>query len=284
MRLRIIAASHYMSPQLKRGVWYWTPCGMSICPGFCPAFRLRPGLARDMLHGVNRVSAIGMMFFIVIGMKVWRLMRAFRNRVSILLSSAVVIVLAVFAIGNVTPVRVQFAGQFFPANLWWIVAGSALLGALFSFILPAPGRVAAGWRNRTVGRAAARRDQDVRTMQEQHQQLQAQHSVLQAQQGQLQAEYRQVQGERDEMHAQLVADRTARNRPSTVGSSGTTAPEHTSSLVSTTLAYHGRLTTNRAAEPSTRSGPRGMFHDFSARVRGEEEPLDDPLPGPRAGI
>ncbi|HLZ21031.1 MAG TPA: LapA family protein [Ktedonobacterales bacterium] len=131
-------------------------------------------------------------------------MRAFRNRVSVLLACAVVVVLAIFAIGNLTPVRVQFVGQFFPANLWWIVAGSALLGALVSFFLLAPGRVAAGWRNRILGRAGARREQDVRTMQEQHQQLQAEHSVLQAQQGQLQANYRQVQGERDAMQAQLV--------------------------------------------------------------------------------
>lgn len=211
----------------------------------------------------------------MIGKKVWCLMHAFRNRVSVLLASVVVIVLAIFAIGNVTPVRVQFAGQFFPANLWWIVAGSAVLGALVSFFLLAPGRVAAGSRNRALGRAGARREQDVQTMQQQQQQLQAEHGVLQAQQGQLQAEYRQVQGERDEMHAQLVADRTAQNRPSTVGSSGTTAPEHMSSMASTTPVYGDGLTTNRAAEPSTHGGLRGMLRDFSARVGGQEPP-DDP--------
>lgn len=199
-------------------------------------------------------------------------MRAFRNRVSVLLASVVVIVLAIFAIGNITPVRVQFAGQFFPANLWWIVAGSALLGALVSFFLLAPGRVAAGWRNRTLGRAGARREQDVQTMQQQQQQLQAQHGVLQAQQGQLQAEYRQVQGERDAMQAQLVADRTVQSRPSTVASSGTTAAEHTSSMGSASPVYDDSLTTIRAAEPSTHGGLRGKLRDFSARVGGQQPP------------
>jgi uncharacterized integral membrane protein len=208
-------------------------------------------------------------------MKVWCLMRAFRNRVSVVLASVVVIVLAIFAIGNVTPVRVQFAGQFFPANLWWIVAGSALLGALVSFFLLAPGRVAAGWRNRTLGRAGARREQDVQTMQQQQLQLQAQHGVLQAQQGQLQAEYRQVQGERDAMQAQLVADRTAQSRPSTVGSTGTTSGEHTSSTESASPMYGEGLTTKAATEPSAHGGLRGMLRDFSARVGGQQ-PGNDP--------
>lgn len=204
-------------------------------------------------------------------------MRAFRNRVSVLLASVVVIVLATFAIGNVTPVRVQFAGQFFPANLWWIVVGSALLGALVSFFLLAPGRVAAGWRNRTLGRAGARREQDVRTMQEQHQQLQAEHSVLQAQQGQLQANYRQVQGEHDAMQAQLVAaSATAgQNTPSIAEGPGMLAAEHTSSMASTSPVYGDGLTTTRAAEPSNHGGLRGMLRDFSARVEGQE-PADDP--------
>lgn len=204
-------------------------------------------------------------------------MRAFRNRVSVLLACAVVVVLAIFAIGNLTPVRVQFVGQYFPANLWWIVAGSALLGALFSFFLLAPGRVAAGWRNRTLGRAGARREQDVRTMQEQHQQLQAEHSVLQTQQGQLQANYRQVQGERDAMQAQLVAaDATAgKNTPSIAEGQGMLAAEHTSSMASTTPVYGDGLTATRAAEPSNNGGLRGMLRDFSARLGGQE-PSDDP--------
>lgn len=212
-------------------------------------------------------------------MKVWCLMRAFRNRLSVFLACAVVVVLAIFAIGNLTPVRVQVVGQFFPANLWWIVAGSALLGALFSFLLLAPGRRAAGWRNRTLGRAGARREQDVRTMQEQHLQLQAQHGVLQAQQRQLQAEYRQVQGERDAMYARLVAAsaRTTQNTPSTAGNAQmTAAAERTSSMSSAAPAYHRSVTVSEPDEPSRRGSMRGMLHDFSARVRGEEEPLDDP--------
>src|SRR5579859_2154936 len=87
-------------------------------------------------------------------------MRTFSKTLSRLVALVVVVALAVFAIANQLPLRVQFLGQPFAANLWWVVAGSALLGALFSLVLLAPGRVAAGWRNRSLTHEHTHRELD----------------------------------------------------------------------------------------------------------------------------
>ncbi|HLZ20736.1 MAG TPA: LapA family protein [Ktedonobacterales bacterium] len=89
-------------------------------------------------------------------------MRTFSKTLSRLVALVVVVALAVFAIANQLPLRVQFLGQPFAANLWWVVAGSALLGALFSLVLLAPGRVAAGWRNRSLTHEQTHREHATR--------------------------------------------------------------------------------------------------------------------------
>lgn len=144
-------------------------------------------------------------------------MRVFRNNLSVLIALAVVVLLAVFALQNMLPVRVHLVGYVYSTNLRWIVVGSALLGALFTFVLLAPGRVAAGWRNHTLGRAGERREQDAHAQHEQYQQLVADHAVLQAQHGQAQSDYRLVQGERDDLRARLATSSAAQN--------GSQAPE-----------------------------------------------------------
>jgi len=82
------------------------------------------------------------------------------TNVSRILALVVVVALAVFVVENLFQVRAQFLGLAFTASLWWIVAGAALLGALCSFLLLAPGRVAASWRNRTLVREQTHHELD----------------------------------------------------------------------------------------------------------------------------
>ena len=138
-------------------------------------------------------------------------MRRFRNGFSLVLACAIIVVLAIFALENLMTMRFQLVGHHFSTNLGWIIASSAVLGALITFALLAPGRVAAGWRNHTLGRAGDRREQDVHAQHEQYQQLVAQHAVLQAQHGQAQSDYRLVQSERDDLRARLASMSAAQN-------------------------------------------------------------------------
>lgn len=87
-------------------------------------------------------------------------MQRFSKSVSRILALVVVIALAVFVVENLFQVRAQFLGLAFTASLWWIVVGAALLGAFCSLLLLAPGRVAAGWRNRSLVREHSHRELD----------------------------------------------------------------------------------------------------------------------------
>jgi cell shape-determining protein MreC len=87
-------------------------------------------------------------------------MQRFSKNVSRILALVVVVALAVFVVENLFQVRAQFLGLAFTASLWWIVVGAALLGAFCSFLLLAPGRVAAGWRNRSLVREQTHRELD----------------------------------------------------------------------------------------------------------------------------
>ena len=145
------------------------------------------------------------------------IMRRFRNGFSLILACAIIVVLAIFALENLMTLRLQLVGHNFSTNLGWIIASSAVLGALITFALLAPGRVAAGWRNHTLGRVGERREQDAHAQHEQYQQLVAQHAVLQAQHGQAQSDYRLVQSERDDLRARLATTSAAQN--------GSKAPE-----------------------------------------------------------
>ena len=87
-------------------------------------------------------------------------MQQLSKNVSRILALVVVVALTVFVVENLFQVRAQFLGLAFTASLWWIVAGAALLGALCSFLLLAPGRVAASWRNRTLVREQTHHELD----------------------------------------------------------------------------------------------------------------------------
>lgn len=87
-------------------------------------------------------------------------MRTLSKSVSGLVALLLVVALMIFALENRQPMRPQFLGQTFTANMWWVVVGAALLGALCSFVLLAPGRVTAGWRNRSLRREQTRRELD----------------------------------------------------------------------------------------------------------------------------
>ena len=86
------------------------------------------------------------------------------KRISAGVSAIVALVLVVamlsFAVENLRQLRVAFFGQPFTSNLGWIIAGAALLGALCSVFLLAPGRVAVGWRNRSLVREQKHRELD----------------------------------------------------------------------------------------------------------------------------
>lgn len=78
---------------------------------------------------------------------------------SMLVALVVVVILALFAIQNQLPLRTQFLGWTFATNLWWVVAGSVLLGAICALLL-APGRLASDWRNRSLRREQTHRELD----------------------------------------------------------------------------------------------------------------------------
>lgn len=125
-------------------------------------------------------------------------MKKFSMTVSSLVALVAVVILAIFAIENQLPLRVQFLGWAFDANLWWIVAGSALLGALCSLLLLAPGRLAAGWRNRSLTRAQTHRELDsLRGQQATRASWDQERTALVAENQRLQAENQRLQTERD---------------------------------------------------------------------------------------
>jgi len=96
----------------------------------------------------------------------------------LILEFIIVLLLVIFAVENIRSETYNFLGITIPGNVWWTVAGSALLGFLFAVLALGPGRVAAGWRNHRLGRQGAQTGQELATLQAEHAQLQAEHALV----------------------------------------------------------------------------------------------------------
>lgn len=134
-----------------------------------------------------------------------------------------VVVLAIFAVENIRPQTYNFVGFAFPGNLWWTVAGSALLGFILATLLMAPGRIAAGWRGRRLNREQG---QSTRQL-----------TDLQTRNAQLEQERQQIAAERDQMRSQLAAPRVA--------------PRTTATTTETTAAKDVLIQPNGEGRPDT---------------------------------
>ena len=128
-------------------------------------------------------------------------MQRLSKNVSRILALVLVAALAVFVVENLFQVRAQFLGLAFTANLWWILVGAALLGALCSFLLLAPGRVAADWRNRTLVREQTHHELDS---------LRSQHTARanwDEERAALTAENQRLQAQRDQSTSPTAVER-----------------------------------------------------------------------------
>lgn len=148
-------------------------------------------------------------------------MRGLFRFIGLLLAAIIIAALAIFAVENISLVPLRYVGKTFTGNLWWICVGSAVLGFILAFLLLAPGRVAAGWRGRTLGRERMRLQDDL--------------AVVRAREAQLRTEHEHLRAE----HAQVAAERDQLRQPGT-----TTAPAATGMPVP---AASERASTN--AEP-----------------------------------
>lgn len=129
-------------------------------------------------------------------------MRALRNFIVSILSAVIIVVLAIFAVQNLQGITTHFIGFTFRPSVWWVSIGSAALGFLLAFLILAPGRIASGWRARTLSREHLRREQELSVLRQEHESLVAQHAHMQA-------EREGLQTERDQLRARLSAARQA---------------------------------------------------------------------------
>jgi len=102
----------------------------------------------------------------------------------------IVVALVIFAGENTHADQFRFLGGSFSGNVGWIVAGAAILGFLFAFLLLAPGRIASNWRARGLRRERERSEQELATLHGEHEQLRVEHA--------------RMVGERNQMRSALV--------------------------------------------------------------------------------
>lgn len=118
-------------------------------------------------------------------------MREVKHLVVTFAEIIIVVVLAIFAVGNIRPATYNFAGTTFAGNVWWTVAGSALLGFLFALLLFGASRSVAGLRGRGVRRQNEQSAQELTTLQREYQRLRG--------------EYAQAATERDHYRSMLAS-------------------------------------------------------------------------------
>lgn len=133
-------------------------------------------------------------------------MHEVKHLVVTFLEIIIVVLLAIFAVGNIRAARYNFAGSSFAGNVWWTVAGSALLGFLFAALLMGPGRVS---RGRRVSGQQEQNAQELAGLRRENERLRGQHA--------------QAVSERDQYRAALASGATS--QPATQASQ-TTAPDY----------------------------------------------------------
>jgi uncharacterized integral membrane protein len=100
-------------------------------------------------------------------------MREVRHLVVTVAEIIIVVLLAIFAVGNIRAVQYNFAGTSFTGNIWWTVAGSALLGFIFAALLLGPGRVSSGMRGRGLSQ---QQQQELGGLRTENERLRGQHA------------------------------------------------------------------------------------------------------------
>ena len=140
-------------------------------------------------------------------------MRGVFRFIGLLIAAAIIAALAIFAAQNISGIPVRFLGPTFPGNIWWISAGSAVLGFVLAFLLLAPGRVAAGWRGRTLGREQARLRDELAVVRAREAYLRDEHEQLRAQHAQVSAERDQLRHSAAPGTASATPDSVAQDAP-----------------------------------------------------------------------
>jgi N-glycosidase YbiA len=136
-----------------------------------------------------------------------------------LIAAVIIAALAIFVVQNTGSQPMTFLGYRFTTSIGWVVGGGAILGFIFAFLLLAPGRLAAGWRGRTLARERARLEQELAAVRSERQRLEADHERLQS-------EHRQVVAERDRLQTRPMtpAAPPASTAAAPATSASTTAP------------------------------------------------------------
>ena len=184
-------------------------------------------------------------------------MRGVRNIVFTILEIIIVLLLAIFAVENIRTERYNFIGNTFPGNVWWTVAGSALLGFLLAALMLGPGWVAAGWRSRRLNQQSAQTGQEL--------------AALRAEHARLQAEHDQTVSERDHYRSALgsssvaspttaapmttAASATAPTAPTMPTMPASAAPPPAPVVNRSAMPEEGYVVTNRQAQPPTNAMP-----------------------------
>lgn len=134
-----------------------------------------------------------------------------------LIAAILIAGIAIFIAGNTAAIPMHFLGYNFTTSLAWAAAGAAILGFIVGFMLFAPGRVAAGWRGRSLSRERVRLEQEMATLRAQHQQLVAQHERLRG-------EHSQVVAERDRLRTLVPASAPAAGAAAPMAATPTATP------------------------------------------------------------
>lgn len=197
-------------------------------------------------------------------------MRGLKTFIVGVLSAAIIVALAIFAVQNLQGITAHFIGATFTPSVWWVSIGSAALGFILALLLLAPGRIATGWRARALDRDRLRRDQELSVLRQEHDSLRTQHAHLQA-------EREGLQTERDQLRARLAAANsvpmagtaTAARRDGTTSSQpATAATTTTTSAVDTTGAsYPGEVEPyTTTAQPDVRQTPTQVQAERETRT------------------
>ncbi|MGH2516056.1 MAG: hypothetical protein ACRDHP_10420, partial [Ktedonobacterales bacterium] len=202
------------------------------------------------------------------------LMRSLTNILVTLCEFIILVLLVIFAVENIRAERYTFIGNTFAGNVWWTVAGSALLGFIFAALALGPGRVAVGLRSRKLSREHGRTGQELAALRGEHEQLQAEHA--------------RVLSERDQLQSALATTNTAtvESAPSQRTYSANPADEPGVGTVSdgTNAQYTAPQTSPGANYDASQQGTReGGLRGTLRRLRaGDETRTPNSPPAPTA--
>lgn len=112
-------------------------------------------------------------------------MSMLRSAIVTVLVLVIAVVLAIFAVENLSSVSVTFVGMSFTLPLWWVAIGGAILGFIMATLVMLPGRLATGWRARSLAREQQARDSAFDELRNDHERLLAENARLRTERDQL---------------------------------------------------------------------------------------------------